>query len=240
MNWWQTLLISLAGAFGSALITNFFTLSAERRKQRRVDQEKRNDELQKQYEVRPRLELKDFKDFTQTKAESKVDFECLIVNFVDAKPKGDSFFFVYDERALDKNNLCCVEYDFINTGKTEIDTVCVVSNQPRTTSIFELEVREFLIKRGLLSYEAWSEKRFIQPGETFSIKVWYIKEQVIYSPISAVASIYMEDINGHLWHQPLFCPTNVMENSTRASRNDFNDCRDVKSAIECFKHPELW
>lgn len=240
MEWWGTLLISVASAVVSAIITGLFTIYIERKKQRRFDQEKRREELQKQYEVRPRLELKKYKDLKQGRIESKSDFECLLLNFKDMKPAGESFFFVYDNNALDKENLCCVEYELINTGKTEIDSICIISNQPKTTSIIEMENRGFLIKNGLLCYEAWSKKRNIKPGETVSIKICYIKDQVVCSPISAVAAIYMEDINGHLWHQPLFCPTNEMENSSRASRKDFNDYRDVRSAINCFKDPSLW
>ena len=239
MEWWQTLLISLASAIASALITGYFTWLSERNKQKRSEQEKRACELQAQYETRPRLELKKFKDLSKGKIESKSDFECLLINFIEVKPSGESLFFVYDSKAIEKSNLCCVEYEFVNTGKTEIDSICVTSNQPRTTSIFELDCREFFIKNGLLSYDAWSRKRFIKPGETISIKVCYVKEQIIYSPLSCVATIYMEDINGHLWRQPFFCPTSEMENSKRTNRREFNDIRDTRSAFECFKHPEL-
>ena len=240
MEWWGTLLISLASALVSGIVAGFFTMTVERRKQMRHDQEKTKEELQKQYEARPRLELKKYKDLKQGKIDSKVDFECLLLNFKNIKSTGESLFFVYDEKALDKNNLCCVQYEFVNTGKTEIDSICVISNQSRTTSIIELENKEFLIKNGLLCYEAWSKKRFIKPGQTISIKVCYIKDQVMYSPISAVAAIYMEDIDGHLWHQPLFCPTDAMENSNRASRKDFNDYRDVRAALDCFSGKRPW
>ena len=240
MEWWGTLLISIASAAVSGIITGLFTVYVERKKQKRIEQDKRKKELQRQYELRPRLELKKYKELKQGKIESKSDFECLLLDFKDKKPVGESFFFFYDDKALDKNNLCCVEYVFINTGKTEIDSVCIISNHPRTTSIIELENRDFLIKSGSLCYEAWSNKRFIKPGEAISVKICYIKNQIMNSPISAVATIYLEDIYGYLWSQPLFCPTNVVENSNRASRKDFNNYRDVKSAIECFKNPELW
>lgn len=240
MEWWGTLLISIASAVIGALIGGYFTLLADKKKQNHDDLKDRKSELQKEYELRPRLELKKFKDLEHSKIESKSDFECLLLNFKDKKPFGESLFFIYDDKALDKKNLCCVEYEFINTGKTEIDSVYVVSNQPKTTSIIELENREPLIKNGFLHYEALSRKRFIKPGETISIKICYIGGQVIYSPVSSVAAIYMEDINGNLWHQPLFCPTSETENSNRTSRKDFNDNRDVKSAIECFKNPWMW
>ena len=64
MEWWVTLLISLASAVVSAIVTGFFTLGIERRKQGRIELQKHKEELQKQYEERPRLELKKFGDIT--------------------------------------------------------------------------------------------------------------------------------------------------------------------------------
>ena len=240
MEWWKTLLISLASAVISGVIAGLFTYFIEKRKQKRLEQQYKEEKYQKEYELRPRLELKKYKDLKHGKMDSKTDFECLLLNIKGIKPIGESLFFTYDNKCLDKKNMCCVEYEFINTGKTEIDSICIISNHPRTTSIIELENRDFLVKKGLLCYEAWSEKRFIKPGQTITIKICYLKDEVMQSPISAVAAIYMEDIYGRLWHQPLFCPTNETENSSRASRKDFNDYRDVKSAVECFKNPMLW
>lgn len=237
---WVTIVCSVGGAILGALIGGFFTLLAEKIKENHDDLKDRKAQLQKEYELRPRLELKKFKDLGHGKVDSIADFECLLVNIKDIKRGGESLFFVYDEKALDLKNLCCVEYQFTNTGKTEIDSICVISNQPKTTSIFELNEREFFIKNGLLCYDVWAKKRFIKPGETISIKIYYIKDQVMISPISAVAAIYMEDINGNLWHQPLFCPTEEMDNSVRASRKDFNSYKDVRTAIDCFKNPSLW
>lgn len=240
MEWWGTLLISLASAVVSALIAGFFTLAVERRKQRRHDTQKRKEELQKQHDERPRLELKQFKDLEHGKVQSKSDCACILLNIEKITKEGDTPFFIYDESALDLNNLCCVEYTFVNTGKTEINSVCVVSTHPQTTSMIELDQRDFLIKYRTLCYEAWSKKRFIKPGDTVSIKVCYIKGKVMVSPISAVVAIYMEDINGNLWHQPLFSPTNEMENSNRANWKEFKENKDIRNAIDCFKDPSLW
>ena len=139
--------------------------------------------------------------------------------------------------ANDKSN---ANLGFENTGKTEIDDICIVSTSPKTISIIDLKSRDFLINYKTLSYEARSYKRFIKPGETVSIKVCYLKDKVIGSPVGAVASIYMEDINGNLWHQPLFCPTDAMENSPRASHKEFKDSRDIRLAFKCFKNSHLW
>lgn len=240
MEWWATLLISLGSAVVGAIIGGFFTLFVENKKQKHQDALARKEELQKQYEERPRLELKQFKDLEHGKFSSKCDCECILLNIEGITEKDEIFLFSYDEKALDLKNLVCVEYLFKNIGKTEIDSICVVSTHPRTTSMIELEKRSFLINYKTLCYEAWSKKRFIKPGESVSIKVCYVKDKVMISSISACAAIYMEDINGHLWHQPLFCPTNEMENSNRANYKEFKDNKDIRLALDCFKDPSLW
>ena len=235
MDWWITVLCSIGGA----IIGGVFTLLGVKWNQKHQDQKDRKKELQKQYDERPRLELNKFKDVEHGSIKAKSDFDCILLNIEGIAEEDGLLKFAYDDKALDLNNLCCVEYKFVNSGKTEIDSICIVSNQPKTTSIIELDSREFLIKNKTLSYEAWSRKRFVKPGEFISIKVCYVKNKVMVSPISAVAAIYMQDINGNLWHQPLFCPTDEMENSVRGSYKEFRDNRDVSSAIECFKNPML-
>lgn len=240
MEWWATLLISLGSAIVGSIIGGFFTLLVESKKQKHQDVLTRKEELQKRYEERPRLELKQFKDLEHGRVTSTCDCECILLNIEDISEKDGVFFFSYDERALDLKNLVCVEYLFKNTGKTEISSICVVSTHQRTTSMIELEKRSFLINYKALCYEAWAKKRFIKPGETVSIKVCYVKDKVMISPISACADIYMEDINGHFWHQPLFCPTNEMENSNRVNYKEFEDNKDIRLALDCFRDPSLW
>lgn len=241
MEWWVTLLISIASAIVSSFITFYFNLYIERRKQAKQDKRLRDEELKKEYELRPRLELKSSKDFDDETASTNSDCDCLLLNIKEINRSGESLFFLYDKKALDEKNLCCVEYEFINTGKTEIDSIYVVSNQPRTTAITNLGLREAIIRNGSLIYHAWSPKRFIKPDDTFSIRVFFIKgEENKISPVSSMAAIYMEDINGNLWNQPFFCPTKEMENSHRTTREAFKSEIDIRSAIECFKHPELW
>ncbi len=241
MEWWGTLLISVAGAIVSSIVTFYLNLYIEGRKQANQDKKERKEELEKQYKVRPRLELKSFKGFDDEKASTKSDCDCLLLNIKEIKRSGESLFFIYDKKALDEKNLCCVEYEFINTGETEIDSIYVVSNQPRTTVITNLGLKETIICNGTLIYDAWSAKRFIKPDGTFSIRVYFVKgEENRISPISSMAVIYMEDINGNMWEQPFFCPTKEVENSHRTTREAFKSEIDTRSAIECFKHPELW
>ena len=235
-----TIISSVASALVGALVGGFITFLIEKKKFKAELLLEKKKEANLEYEKCPRLELREYKDLSEGKINSNADLECVFLNFDRRIMKNESLNFSYDDRAIDINNLCCVEYVFENTGETEIDSVCLVSNEPKTTSLVELEHRTLLIENKILSYEAWSERRFIKPGEKVSFKVCYLKDKVIVSPISAVGVIYLQDINGNLWHQALFCPTKDVENSTRATFEEFKNNRDVAIAMECFKKPYLW
>lgn len=240
MEWWGTLLISLASAAVSGIISGFFALRIEKRRQRYQNQQTRKNKLKKEYDERPRLILKKFVDIQHGDINSPSDCECILLNIEKIEEDNGTLLFSYDKKALDKKNLCCVEYEFENFGKTEIQDLCLVSTHPQTTSMIELERRETLIKEKILCYEAWSEKRSIRPGDKVSIKVCYVKDKVMISPISASAAIYLCDINGNLWHQPLFCPTSETDNSTRGNYKEFRENRNIRLALDCFKNHSLW
>lgn len=235
-----TIISSVASAIIGALIGGFITFLIEKKKLKTELMLEKKKETKLEYEKRPRLELREFKSISEGKLDSDADLKCVFLNFDKPVTENKSLTFRYDDRAVDINNLCCVEYVFENTGETEIDSVCLVSNQPKTTSLIELEHRSLLITNKILCYEAWADKRFIKPGEKISFKVCYLKDKVMISPISSVAVIYLQDVNGNLWHQALFCPTNEIENSTRSSFEEFKNNRDTTIAMECFKKPYLW
>lgn len=235
-----TVISSIASAIVGALIGGLITFLIEKKKLKTELLLEKKKEAKLEYEKRPRLEIREYKSIPEGKLDSDADLKCIFLDFDKPVMKNGSLVFSYNEKAIDINNLCCVEYVFDNTGKTEIDSVCLISNQPKTTSVIELEHGNLLIKNKILSYEAWSDKRFIKPGEKFSLKVCYLTDKVMISPISSVAAIYLQDINGNLWHQALFCPTKNVENSIRATFDEFKNNRDVAIAMECFKKPYLW
>lgn len=232
--------IAFAGSVLGGLIGGLFTFFGVKLTLSHQDKQKRKEEMKKQYDERPRLELKDFKDFEHSSFRTKDDCDCLLLNIEKISKSDGKFCFSYDERALDKKNLCSVEYKFVNTGKTEIDGVCLVSNHQQTTCLVELEYTNFLIENKTIFYEAWAKKRFIKPGDYVTIRVSYLKDKIINPPISATIGLYMQDINGNLWHQPLFCPTKETDNSNRANYEDFKRLRDVRLSLECFDKPYLW
>lgn len=236
MNDLQTTIISsICSGVAGALAGGLFTLLIERKKSKNSFLVERQKELKDEYDKRPRLEIKEYKDIEEGGIHTDADLNCILLNFDNPIDNNGNLFFSYDRLALEKDNLCCVEYVFENTGKTEIDDVCLVSTQPHTTSVTKLSSKDFLIENGILSYEAWSDKRFIKPGERISIKIYFLKNKIIASPVGSIVSIYMQDINGNLWRQELFCPIKEIENSTRASFVDFKTERNINSTLDFFK-----
>ncbi len=70
--------------------------------------------------------------------------------------------------------------------------------------------------------------------------IYYIKNKVINGLIGSSLAIYMRDINGRYWHQPLFAPNNETDNSILCSFDDFKDATDIDIALKCFRGELPW
>ena len=149
--------------------------------------------------------------------------------------------FFYNEDALDNSKLIFIEYVFINNGLTEIEDICVTSNLHQSMSLIEFERKDFYINGHFLNYDVWSNKRYIKPKEKFTLRVYYVKDQI---PSTILRSpeiiLFLRDINGFVWSQVLNAPSNEIENSKLSSNNDLKECRDISKSIECFKDPRMW
>ena len=104
----------------------------------------------------------------------------------------------------------------------------------------ELERKEYYINENLLNYEVWANKRYIKPGKSIKIRIYYIKEQIISSLISYPLTIWIHDINGIYWEQNFGSPNNDVEKSRLSNRKHFMEQTDIETAIECFRKPYLW
>ena len=231
----------IIGAVIGALITSVVSWIINKQNLAHADKIEREKLLREEYEKRPRLELKSFKSLSEGDIDSPSDCECLLLKIEGITKKDDRLCFSFDDHSLDTGNLSCVEYVFTNTGKTEISDICLICNQQEDTSIFPLKYRAEYLATKMINYEVWSDKRSIKPGDTTTIKICYIKNKVDDSLLgSAMIGIYMLDINGNYWHQPLFCPNNETDNSNRVSFTDFKHYRDTDLAIKCFLGKEPW
>lgn len=202
--------------------------------------DKKHDEKVKN---KPRLEIIGKTEFTEYNEKNFeiTDLDCIILPIKKYKSVCSRINFYYDETSLDKNNLCYKEYVFKNTGLTEIDYICVTTNVYQTTALFELSNYDAFINCHALNYDACSNKYFIKPGETIKMRFYYLKDQIILSPMgNATITIWLKDINGSFWSQPLFLDRDNIDKSYENDYKDFRDAIDVRTAIECFKNPYLW
>lgn len=235
--------LAFAGSILGGLIGGLFTYFGVRLTLKHEKEKEKKEVLIKADAQKPRLEIIKYLDFEATKNNKKVNNDCNVLmlnisNFID--DNGRSRFF-YDEKALIDDNLIFVEYELKNTGLTEISDICITGNLPRNLSLVELERREFYITENLLNYEVWSNKRYIKPGQSFKLRVYYIKEQVMVSNLgSPVLTIWLNDVNGRYWSQLLASPSKQIEISHYRKYSEFREDINIDKAIECFKNPYMW
>lgn len=235
--------LAFAGSILGGLIGGLFTYFGVRLTLKHEREKEKKEQLLKADAEKPRLEIIKYQDFEATKNNKKVNNDCNVLmlnisNFID--DNGRARFF-YDEKALKDDNLDFVEYELKNTGLTEIADICITGNLPKNLSLVELERKEFYITENLLNYEVWSHKRYIKPGQTLKLRIYYIKEQVMISNLGTpILTIWLNDVNGRFWSQLLASPSPQIEISRYRKYSDFRDSINIDTAIECFKNPYLW
>ncbi|MCQ2776649.1 MAG: hypothetical protein MJ217_02925 [Bacilli bacterium] len=148
--------------------------------------------------------------------------------------------FIYDSKAKDLKNLICFEYKLKNIGLTEIDDVALVCNLYKDTALFDLEMSPLYIEDKLLNYVVYSEKRFIKTNDEIIVRIYFLKSKIIVGTLGASCSLYIRDINGRYWHQPIFVPDNSIESSTLSSYKNFKNYTDIDVAIKCFRGELPW
>ena len=239
MEWWGTVLVSL----GCAIIGGFFTWIAAKSNQKHQDKVQQKERIEKAIRERPRLEIKEYFDFSANNDSSKQEnvLSILALGIIGFEDKNNRTFFKYNKKEIDKNNLVYVEYLFENTGLTEIEEVGFVSNLQRYMAIMNMNEKDLYLKNGFLNYDVWSKKRYIKPKDTIRVRIYYIKNQI---PSTIFGSpefvIWSKDIYGFVWSQVLNAPNNEIEISKLRSSDDLRNAINIETAIECFKNPLLW
>ncbi len=238
MNW-----LGFAGSVLGGLIGGLFTFIGVRMTIKHDDKKKQRERLEKANSEKPRLEIAQYHDFKETiklKSENP-DWNALVLRIVKFEEKDGRACFHYENSALDLNNLEFVEYELVNTGLTEIEDMCITCNLPKNVSVFELEKREFYLNNHLLNYEAWTNKRHIKPQQTIKLRVYYVKNQIVLSNIgSSVLTIWLRDVNGYYWSQSFSAPGQDLEISRMGSGKQLANCRDINTAIQCFRGKLPW
>ena len=78
MEWWGTLLISLATAIVGAVIGGLFTWLSTKSNQKHEEKMKKKEKIDKANELKPRLEIKEYSDFN-TKKDDELNEKCLSI-----------------------------------------------------------------------------------------------------------------------------------------------------------------
>lgn len=232
--------LAFAGSIIGGLISGLFTFIGVKLTIGYDNKKKSEEELRKAIEDRPRLELVSFKDINDLKEDKKIDLCALhiVIKKINTNEFGTRFF--YDKSSTNFNNLVSIEYTFRNVGKTEIDLVTLCTNFTKSTSLFDLERSNSYIAENMLNYKVDSSKRFIKSNDTITIRIFYNKNEVISGTLSAPISIYMLDIYGKYWEQPLFAPDKETDNSRLVSSREFRDNYDINTAEKCFRGELYW
>ena len=235
MEWigfWGSLIGGLLGGiftFFGVLITLKYQKKEKKREQNRLF-----------YDLRPRLEIEEFIPEQKLNDTGKCDCELAMLDFVYNEGDDGKQHFIYDKSSLNNENLYCVIYKLKNIGTTEIVDFCMVSNFYKTTSIFELNLKNRIVKEAFLNYDAWANREiFVKKGEDFTVKICYLKNNNL-PIINPSISMYLHDINGNIWLQNLSLSSKSTGNSLRSDRQTFEAFRDFEKPMYCFKHPEAW
>ena len=236
---WLSFLGSILGGLMGGIFTFLGVKITINNENRKILDKKREEKLKN----KPRLEIinkTEIKNYS-VKSKSKNELDAVVLKILNYDNNGSRPNFYYDKEALNKENLCYKEYIFKNTGATEIDYVCITTNLPKDTALFELENYEFFVKERLLNYEAWSNKHFIKQGDKITVRLYYLKDKIILSNIgSATITLWLRDINGNIWYQPLFIQNDFIDKSFESNNKEFKESRDIETALECFEKPYLW
>ena len=234
--------LAFAGSILGGLIGGLFTFFGVKLTLKHEKEKEQKEILTKVEENKPRLEVIKYFDFDATANKKTVNNDCnvLLLNIEKFEDDNGKARFFYNKEALNSNKLVYVEFELKNTGLTEIEDVCITSNVPKNMVAIELERNEFYINENLLNYKVWANKRYIKPGKSITIRIYYIKEQIISGLISYPLTIWLRDINGRYWEQNFGSPNNDVEKPRLSNRKHFMEQTDIETAIECFRKPYLW
>lgn len=237
MNWSDW--IGFAGSILGGIIGGLFTYLGVRMTLNYEDKKRKQDINNKAYEDRPRLEIVSFTELGESS--NTLDDNIAVLRFdCRINDKGETVF-IYNDKVHNKDDYISYKYVLKNTGNTEIDNITFVSNFPKDTSIININNLYIYLNNQIINYDVLLKKRFIKPNESVIVGISYIRDQIILSNLgSATIGIYVQDINGRYWYQPLFAPKNEIGNSTRTNLKELKNAIDIDIAIDCFEGKEYW
>lgn len=230
--------LGFAGSILGGIVGGLFTYLGVKLTIKHEDKIRKEEDDKQAYRTRPRLEIEGYLH-GEVNEVGYVNFGVLLLNFDVSISKENQISFKY--KVIDNNmKFAFYEYTFKNTGDTEIQSLYLVSNNHKTTSIFNFNNYDNSIKKEFISYSILFDNLSIKSDGIFTIRFYLLQNEAPMSIVSALVSIYLEDINGKIWKQPLFCPDKKIENSIRSSHKELRNSSDEEKAIKCFKGEIPW
>jgi len=235
--------LSFFGSVLGGLIGGIFTFLGVKLTIKHEKNSQEKEMLKNTFEKKPRLEILSVRHYETNMgyiSRSHIDIKALFL-VIKEVTLNDRPSVYYDEAALKEENLVFFEFEMKNTGLTEIEDICITSNNPQRVAVFNKEKREFYINKHRLNYDLWEHNICIKPGQSLILRTYFLKnnEDFPYKG-AATASIWLKDVNGDFWVQPLFIREGDIYNSKPTTYKKLCESTDVDSAIKCFRDPMLW
>lgn len=228
----------------SAIIGGIVTLVIDRINERRKEKKEKIKKIEEYRKNRPEFKIIEMHDYFDKPGEyidgRKCDLSLFVIPIDGIEIDQNHVSAIYDVSMLDKSKWVSREYVLENIGNVAVYELKLISNNKKSTCIFDFYMmNEKTFELGLINYNKLYDRR-IGPQETITLQLFYNKEKIQGSWISASMDLGMRDDNGHYWIQSFFAPDDKLYESYRVTYEEYRERSKTDSAIECFKKPHLW
>ncbi len=236
------MIIAISSAIIGAIVAGIITLFLDKRKEKREDKKEKQKEREKIYEQRPELKIVDYKEYLSRpghKLKKECDISVFMTKIKSVSVEDDIVTVHYNKEFFNEEEWCCVIFEFMNVGKTDIQCISPICTYKKDTMLCNVKEHQMILEHGLLSYST-SYDRKIRVGESFTMRICYHKDCIVTGLISAIMVMGIEDCNNRFWEQPLFAPNDKIYDAKQISYKEYREELLTDAAVECFKKPWLW
>lgn len=221
------IILIVVSAISGCVATIIAAIITDKRKERKENNKESKLAQEKLLDTRPEFDVVEYKDYISRVAygiKQKCDIDLFVARIENITIQGDKKHTIviphYREEDFNPSDWCCAIYTLENKGKTDISLLHIICNFKENTCIFPSSVAKKWADENDLNYSYCYDKK-IRAGGKITVKFCYHKERIITGLFSAVISIGMEDYRGNCWTQPLFAPSDEINDSLLISRKDY-------------------
>jgi len=238
MDWPNVIVSLLSGIIGAvfgALLSGYFVYKTTKMHLAHDDVLQKEKTKREEQANRPEFQIVSHK-YSPNINNNKANIEVVV-----ALIKGfDGTFMIYEKDIFKENNLAEIVYEFKNVGKTDIACLWVASNKPRTVALHKYSEFKLIDKKQqILSYRCCHDI-IIRTQDTISVKFIFERDKSANSFIEAAIVLWIEDINGEWWSQPLFFPENKIYKASKSTQSEFKSYTSENIGLDCFRNPWKW